>query len=95
MSVPEPVVRARETGEPLRVHTKEGEVLVARVLSYDETELICLVLRSSRPERYAVCDSTGSAIPFSAIERLIPVRERRGKPAPEGQEPDPTRSVER
>lgn len=68
MYVPPEIVRARETGQPVRVHTSDGEVLVARVLGYNEMELVYTVLTSSRPERYAVCDSTGFVIPISEIE---------------------------
>ena len=77
MHVPPEIVRARETGQPVRVHTTEGEVLVARVLSYNEMELVYTVLTSSRPERYAVCDSTGFVIPISEIERARLLEEPR------------------
>lgn len=77
MHVPPEIVRARETGQPVRVHTTDGEVLVARVLSYNEMELVYTVLRSSRPERYAVCDSTGFVIPISEIERARLLEEPR------------------
>lgn len=77
MHVPPEIVRARETGQPVRVHTADGEVLVARVLSYNEMELVYTVLSSSRPERYAVCDSTGFVIPISEIERARLLEEPR------------------
>ncbi len=77
MDVPREIVRARETGQPVRVHTDQGEVLVARVLSYDEGELVYVVLSSSMPERYAVCDSTGFVIRFSDIERVRLLEEPR------------------
>jgi hypothetical protein len=77
MYVPPEIVRARETGQPVRVHTTDGEVLVARVLGYDEMELVYTVLSSSRPERYAVCDSTGFVIPISEIERARLLEEPR------------------
>jgi hypothetical protein len=70
MSVPREVVRASETGQPVRIHKTDGEVLVARVLRYDSEEVVCAVLTSSRPERYAVCDSTGFTISHSRIERV-------------------------
>ena len=60
--------RAAETGQPIRIHTADGEVLVARVLNCDETELVYTVITSSRPERYAVCDAIGFSIPRHAIE---------------------------
>ena len=77
MHVPPEIVRARETGQHVRVHTTDGEVLVARVLSYNEMELVYTVLSSSRPERYAVCDSTGFVIPISEIERARLLEEPR------------------
>jgi len=77
MHVPHEIVRASETGQPVRVHTSAGEVLVARVLRYDETELVYAVLSSSRPERYAVCDSTGFVIAVSEIERVQLLEEPR------------------
>ncbi len=70
MHVPHEIVRACETGQPVRVHTSEGEVLVARILSFDETEFVYAVLTSSRPERYAVCDSTGFVLALSEIEKV-------------------------
>ncbi len=60
--------RARETGQPIRIHTSDGEVLVARLLNCDETEIVYVVLRSSRPERYAICDAVGFSIPRHAVE---------------------------
>ena len=75
MSVPPEVERARETGQPLRVHTQDGEVVVARVLSYDDVELVYVALQSSHPERYGVCDSTGFSLPFHAIRRLQLLRD--------------------
>ena len=77
MDVPPEIVRARETGQPVRVHTSDGEVIVARVLGYNERMLVYTVLSSSRPERYAVCDSTGFVIPISEIERARLLEEPR------------------
>ncbi len=77
MHVPHEIVRACETGQPVRVHTSEGEVLVARVLSFDETEFVYAVLTSSRPERYAVCDSTGFVLAISEIEKVRLLEEPR------------------
>ncbi len=39
MSVPEEIVTAADSGQPIRLHTRDGEVLVARVLQFDEREL--------------------------------------------------------
>ncbi len=75
--VPSEIVRASETGQPVRVHTREGEVLVARILSFDESELVYAVLTSSRPERYAVCDSTGFVLAISEIEKVRLLEEPR------------------
>ena len=77
MHVPHEIVRACETGQPVRVHTSEGEVLVARILRFDETELVYAVLTSSRPERYAVCDSTGFVLAISEIEKVRLLEEPR------------------
>ncbi len=74
MPIPPQIVRAAETGQPIRVHTADGEVLVARVLAYDDGELTYLVLTSSRPERYAVCDSTGFVLPMRSIEKVSLLR---------------------
>ena len=48
------IARAHQTGQPVRLHASDGEVLVAHILSYDEAEICFAVLTSSRPERYAV-----------------------------------------
>ena len=61
---------ARESGRPVRLHTQDGEVVVAEVLSLDEHELVYAPITSSRPERYAVCDSTGFALRIDAIDRV-------------------------
>ena len=53
------IARALETGQPVRLHASDGEVLVAQIISADDEEICFAVLTSSRPERYAVCDSTG------------------------------------
>ncbi len=71
MSVPEEIVTAAGSGQPIRLHTRDGEVLVARVLQFDERELRYLVLTSSRPERYAVCDSTGFPLPIDELQMVV------------------------
>ena len=65
----EDVAQAATSGRRVRIHTSDGEVVVARILAYDENEVIYAPVTSSRPERYAVCDSTGFGIPFSAIRK--------------------------
>jgi len=74
MTVPgvrEEVARALETGRDVRLHARDGEVLVARVLDVDGGELRFAVVTSSRPERYAVCDSTGFTLRFDELERAV------------------------
>jgi hypothetical protein len=72
---------ARETGRPLRLHARDGEVMVVRVLDVGEDSLRFAVLTSSRPERYATCDSTGVVRAFDEIERavLLDANWQRGK----------------
>ncbi len=70
MSVTSAIARAADSGQPIRVHTSDGEVLVARVLAFDARELHYVVIHSSRPERYGVCDSTGFALRIAAIEKV-------------------------
>jgi len=65
---------AETSGGLVRVHLRDGEVLVARVLQLDARELVYAVVRSSRPERYAVCDSTGFRVERSQIERAVGLR---------------------
>ena len=45
------IARALETGQSVRLHAGDGEVLVARILSYDDQEICFAVVTSSRPER--------------------------------------------
>jgi len=71
------VARALETGQPVRLHASDGEVLVARILSFDEQEICFAVITSSRPERYAVCDSTGFRRGWDEIERAVLVSARK------------------
>ncbi len=70
MSVPNELRRDRDSGKPVRVHRQDGEVLVAKVLHCEDRELVYAVLTSSRPERYAVCDSTGFRLALDEIERV-------------------------
>jgi len=71
------IARALETGQPVRLHVQDGEVLVARILSYDELAIRFAVVTSSRPERYAVCDSTGFRRAWHEIERAVLVSARK------------------
>lgn len=75
MDIAEDLARAGRTGQPVRVHTRDGEVLVARVLSWDGRELVYAALQSSHPERYGVCDSTGFSLRQDAIERTQLLRD--------------------
>jgi hypothetical protein len=75
MPIASELARASRTGQPVRVHTSDGEVVVARVLSFDGLELVYFAVTSNRPERYAVCDATGFALPLEAIERVQLLRE--------------------
>ena len=70
------IARALELGQPVRLHARDGEVLVARILSYDEREVCFTVLRSTQPERYAVCDSTGFQRRWDELERAVLVSAR-------------------
>lgn len=65
------MARAFETGRDVRLHALDGEVLVARIMGVDEGELRFAVITSSRPERYAVCDSTGFLRRFDELERAV------------------------
>ena len=69
MDVPEEIARACDSGLDVRLHTRDGEVLVAQVLEYDAEHVRYAVVTSSRPERYAVCDSTGFWLAMGQIER--------------------------
>jgi len=71
------IAHALESGQPVRLHASDGEVLVARILSYDEREICFAVVTSSRPERYAVCDSTGFRRAWIEIERAVLVSARK------------------
>lgn len=71
------ITHALETGQAVRLHAQDGEVLVARILSCDEREICFTVITSSRPERYAVCDSTGFRRMWDEIERAVLVSARK------------------
>ncbi|HTO09618.1 MAG TPA: hypothetical protein VMR86_21385 [Myxococcota bacterium] len=60
-----------QTGRPLRLHLRDGEVVVARILDFDAEALRFAPIQSSRPERYAVCDSTGFVVRFADLERAV------------------------
>lgn len=64
---------ALQGGTLVRIHTREGEVAVVRVLACDQEELTYHVIRSSRPERYAYCDAVAFTIPLDAIDRVHPL----------------------
>ena len=61
--------QAAASGQPIRIHTRDGEVLVARVLNCDEHEIVYAVITSSTPEKYAICDATGFAIPLQEVAK--------------------------
>jgi hypothetical protein len=84
MPAPSEVAEAQKTRRSLRVHTRDGEVLVCRVLAFDDSELTYAVETSSRPERYAVCDSTGFTLAWEEIERIALTPDRPGRRAPRG-----------
>ena len=60
---------ARDTGAAVRLHTVDGEVVIAQVISLHPDELVYAPITSSRPERYAVCDSTGFSLALDDIQR--------------------------
>jgi hypothetical protein len=68
VSIPVEIVQARESGRPVRLVRSDGEILVLRVISYDDEQLLYAVFTSSHPERYGVCDSTGFALDLAEIE---------------------------
>lgn len=69
------LVEAEHRGTPVRLHLRDGEVVVARLLFVDQRELVYAALRSSRPERYATCDSTGVRVELAEIERAQLLRD--------------------
>ncbi len=83
MTVFEGIAAAAKAGGTVRLHVEDGEVVVARVLEYDEERVVYAPVTSSRPERYAVCDSVGFEVPLAAIVRATPLapdrRERQAR----------------
>jgi hypothetical protein len=69
--VREEIARGFESGRAVRIHARDGEVLVARILELDDDGVRFAVVTSSRPERYAVCDSTGFLRRFDELERAV------------------------
>ena len=75
MDAPLDVLRsAAQSGRSVRMHLRDGEVVVARVLHVDADEIVYAALQSSRPERYAVCDSTGARARLDSVERAVLVK---------------------
>jgi len=66
---------AARTGQPVRIHAHDGEVIVARVLNCSAEEVVYTVITSSRPERYAVCDAVGFSLPMHAITKTRLLRD--------------------
>jgi hypothetical protein len=75
------VFQAVQSGCPVRLHARDGEVLVARILDADEDGFRFAVVTSSRPERYGVCDSTGFLREWDEIERATPLAEGQQRPS--------------
>ena len=67
---------AARSGDDIRLHLDDGEVVVARVLSWDGAELVYAAVSSSRPERYAFCDSMGVGVALARIARTQVLRGR-------------------
>ena len=57
------------SGRRVRLHLRDGEVVVARVLQIDGERLLYAVVQSSHPERYAVCDSVGTEVSVRDVMR--------------------------
>ncbi len=69
MELRDVVQAAFDSGRSVRLHLSDGEVVVARVLWLEADRFTYAALTSSRPERYAVCDSTGVTLTFEVLER--------------------------
>jgi hypothetical protein len=77
MEAPRDVLqRAVETGGSVRMHLRDGEVVLARVLHVDQDEVVYAALQSSHPERYAVCDSTGARARLDDVARAVLVLQK-------------------
>ena len=80
MEAPLDVLRsAAQSGRSVRLHLRDGEVVVARVLHVDADEIVYAALQSSRPERYAVCDSTGARARLDSVERAVLVKDAKAR----------------
>jgi hypothetical protein len=66
------------TGTPVRLHIADGEVVVARILEQGPQEVVYTPVTSSRPEKYALCDATGFAVPLEAIRKAALLGPSRG-----------------
>ena len=55
--------------------------MVARILGVDDEEFRFAPITSSRPERYAVCDSTGFVRRFDELERAVMLAEPKKRQA--------------
>jgi hypothetical protein len=72
-SIEDQVLASLESGAPLRLHARDGEVLVVQVIAAGGGRLRCRVLTSSRPENHASCDSPGFELAIGDIERAAPL----------------------
>jgi hypothetical protein len=79
VTVFEGIAAAAKAGGRVRMHIEDGEVVVARVLEYDEERVLYAPVTSSRPERYAACDAVGFEMPLSAIRRATPLAPERSE----------------
>jgi hypothetical protein len=79
VTVFEGIAAAAKAGGRVRLHVEDGEVVVARVLEYDERRVVYAPVSSSRPERYAACDAAGFEVPLAAIVRATPLRASRAE----------------
>jgi len=73
VTVFEGIAAAAKAGGRVRMHIEDGEVVVARILEYDERRVVYAPVSSSRPERYAACDAVGFEMPLAAIVRATPL----------------------
>jgi hypothetical protein len=68
-AIAEQIASARRQDLRIRLHLRDGEVVVAQVLDWDGERLLYKALSSSRPENYAVCDSLGVSVFLDRIAR--------------------------